>query len=198
MNSVSLICGLGNPGTEYAETRHNAGFIVVDRFTAKWKPRPKERTACSGIVREGRVRGRALIVLKPMTFMNKSGESVAALMRRRNLVPGELLLIYDDIDLPLGRIRIRSGGGSGGHNGVESVATEVQSCDFARLRIGVGKNEEKQPRDHVLESFNDDERVIFDAVVVEAVKAIETILHRGVEAAMNQFNGLNLVKENNN
>jgi PTH1 family peptidyl-tRNA hydrolase len=191
---IKLIAGLGNPGTEYAGTRHNAGFTIIDRLVRELPGEYTRYDKFSGEVFEGRFRGRTIRLLKPMTFMNLSGKSVGNLMRKLEIRADELLLIYDEVDLPLGRIRVRSGGGSAGHRGVESVINELGSNQFARLRVGINGDKSRQI-DHVLGRFNPDEEVIFDKVVASAVEASVACLARGVTFAMNRFNALDLAVE---
>lgn len=190
-----LIVGLGNPGAEYAGTRHNAGFETVDRFLAKYMRSFRERNARGGEAREGNFAGDKLIVLKPLTFMNLSGNAVLPVVKGENLKPSEVLVIYDDIDLPLGRMRLRKNGGSAGHNGMKSIIEALGTENFPRLRIGIGSNESKRDPDYVLGRFTGKEREIYEALIGKAVEALELMQRRGIEEAMCRFNPVNTAPE---
>lgn len=137
--SYKLIVGLGNPGDEYKNTRHNAGFMAVDAIINKLPGVFQESNGHSSIFWKGRSRGGNIFLMKPMTYMNLSGKAVSKLIKFNKILPEEVLLVFDDLDLPFGKLRIKNGGGTGGHNGVESVINELGSAQFARLRIGIGK-----------------------------------------------------------
>jgi peptidyl-tRNA hydrolase, PTH1 family len=182
-----LVAGLGNPGPEYAATRHNVGFLVVDelarRLGGSW------RGKFSGEVAEVRLDGLRLALLKPQTYMNESGRSVGAALRFFKADPAALLVVHDEVALEPGRIQARFGGGLAGHNGLRSVAQHVGTADFARLRIGVGRPERGDPRpvaDFVLSPFPSELDV--DAVVARAADAAEEIAREGVEVAQQKFN----------
>jgi PTH1 family peptidyl-tRNA hydrolase len=185
---IRLVTGLGNPGKEYEATRHNAGFMVIDRL------RDALPGAFAGVDRgasrcwRGRCRGRILWLQQPLAYMNCSGEPVAALMRREGIVPAEVLLVYDDLDLPLGRIRLRRGGGSGGHRGVASVIEVLGGDGFGRLRIGIGRGG-RDTVEHVLSPFTQEEEGVFGEVLTAAVDAVKIALHRDLSVAMNEYNG---------
>lgn len=189
--SCRLIVGLGNPGAEYAGTRHNAGFEVVDRFLAKHVRAFRERNARSGEAREGSFAGEKLIVLKPLTFMNLSGNAVMPVVRGESLKPSEILVIYDDIDLPVGRMRLRKSGGSAGHNGMKSIIEMLGTENFPRLRIGIGTEDAKRDPDFVLGKFSGAERETYEALLGKAVEALELLQRRGIEEAMCRFNPVN-------
>jgi peptidyl-tRNA hydrolase, PTH1 family len=191
---IKVIAGLGNPGSEYAGTRHNAGFAIIDRLVKELPGEYQRRDKFSGELFEGRFRGRTMRLIKPMTFMNLSGKAVVSLMRKFQIEAEELLLIYDEVDLPLGRMRIRRGGGSAGHRGVESVINEVGSNQFARLRVGISGDKSRQV-DHVLGKFSPEEEMIFEKVATSAVEASIMCIARGVTPAMNRFNALDLAVE---
>jgi PTH1 family peptidyl-tRNA hydrolase len=180
-----LIAGLGNPGNEYRDTRHNAGFMVLDRL---FEIMPGRIDKTGADTWKSRFKSRNIFFLKPETFMNLSGKAVAPAMRKNNIPPEELLLIYDDVDLPRGRLRIRKNGSSGGHNGVQSVIDETGSSAFSRLRIGIGRSERGDQISHVLSGFSEDEVPLLRTVVEEAAEAVKYALARGIEAAMNEFN----------
>ena len=182
-----LVAGLGNPGPDYAATRHNAGFMVADelarRLGASW------RGKFSGELAETRLDGRRLALLKPQTYMNESGRSVAAAARFFKVAPEALLVVHDEVDLEPGRLQARLGGGLAGHNGVRSVARHLGTPEFARLRIGVGRPERGDPRpvaDFVLSPFPPDLDVA--TLVARAADAVETLALEGLEAAQQKFN----------
>ena len=188
-NRIHLIVGLGNPGEKYSSTRHNAGFMVIDRLREKLTGTFEEVKFHNATYYKGKCRGSKLFLAKPLTFMNASGEAVELISRKNRIIPEETLVIYDDMDLPLGTIRIRDGGGgSGGHNGIKSVINELESANFARLRIGIGRGEEGSQVDHVLTEFTDSEKKVFAEVLDRAVEAAKLILYRGTKEAMNRFN----------
>jgi PTH1 family peptidyl-tRNA hydrolase len=188
-SNLILIAGLGNPGKEYDDTRHNAGFAVIDKLLEIMPGKFEEKEAFSSIFWQGRSRGGKLILQKPMTYMNLSGKAVSAIMRKLEISPGELLLIFDDMDLPLGKIRIRKNGSSGGHNGIQSVIDHLGSNAFARLRIGIGRSENHNQVDHVLSTFASDEKELFEKVIGISAEAVKLAMYRGVGTAMNKYNG---------
>jgi PTH1 family peptidyl-tRNA hydrolase len=182
-----LVAGLGNPGREYADTRHNIGFMVADelarRHGGSW------RGKFSGELAELRLDGFRLALLKPQTYMNESGRAVGAAVRFFKVDPEAVVVVHDEVDLEPGRMQARLGGGLAGHNGLRSVAHHLGTGDFARLRIGVGRPERGDPRpvaDFVLSPFGPD--VDVDALVARAADAVEAIAREGVEEAQNRFN----------
>jgi PTH1 family peptidyl-tRNA hydrolase len=182
-----LVAGLGNPGREYADTRHNVGFMVADelarRHGGSW------RAKFSGDLAEIRLDGLRLAVLKPQTYMNESGQSVGAAVRFFKMEPGALLVVHDEVDLEPGRLQARLGGGLAGHNGLRSVAQHLGTPEFARLRIGVGRPERGDPRpvaDFVLSPFPPE--VDVEGLVARAADAVDTVAREGVEEAQNRFN----------
>ena len=186
---IKLIVGLGNPGAEYAASRHNAGFMVIERFLAGM---PAGRfvaghTAESRVF-TGKYRGKNLMLQMPLTYMNCSGTAVAALSRRHNIAPEEIVVISDDLDLVPGRLRIRCGGSDGGHNGLKSVIAELGSNKFVRLRVGIGRPEPGKTVDYVLTGFTGDEEKIFSASLDRAAEAVASLLCNGVARTMNKFN----------
>lgn len=190
VQKIKLIVGLGNPGVEYEDTRHNAGFMIIDKILEDLKGNFESKHIYSSTLFLGKFRGQRLFLQKPLTFMNLSGKAVALLMRKEKILPEELLLVYDDTDLPLGKVRIKQKGSSGGHNGVESVIQEIKSNNFARLRIGVNSEERKNQIDFVLSKFTSEENQIFSEVQKGCCEALKLILARGVNQAMNQYNGI--------
>ena len=185
-----LVVGLGNPGADYARTRHNAGAdaiaLVAERHAARLRS-SKELA----LTAEARIDGRLVVLAFPQTFMNDSGRSVAKLVRRHGVDdPTHVLVVHDEIDLPVGRLQIKAGGGLAGHNGLRSIRDHLHSTDFLRIRIGVGRPPgRKQGADHVLRRPTRSERTELEAVVADAADAVETIVTEGVEVAMNRFNG---------
>lgn len=196
MHTLKLVAGLGNPGKEYDGTRHNAGFMVIDSLLGILPGTFAKKDQCSSTFWEGRFKGRTLILQKPLTFMNLSGKAVASLCAKKQLGPQELLLVYDDMDLPLGRIRIRKNGSGGGHNGVQSVIDEMGSQDFPRVRVGIGRSEKNNAQiDHVLSGFTPEESEIFEKVRKEAAEAVKFILSRDLDSAMNRYNNFDAAAE---
>ena len=196
MEEIGLIVGLGNPGPEYAGTRHNAGFMVIDRLLAGFPAgRFEERHTASSSVWAGKFRGRALLLQKPLTFMNLSGQAVALLARRSGIQPESILVISDDLDLPVGRLRLRNGGADGGHNGLKSIIAELGSSSFRRLRIGIGRPKPGETVDYVLSKFEGEEERRFEASLAAAAEAVRTVLTGGMARAMNRFNAWTPVEE---
>jgi PTH1 family peptidyl-tRNA hydrolase len=186
-----VIVGLGNPGPRYENTPHNVGWEVVERLTERWRTSGWGPWKGHGVVAEGRFRGRQVVLAKPTTFMNLSGEAVAPLLRHHGVDTAALLVVSDDIALPLGRTRLRMGGSSGGHRGLLDVIETLDSAEFARLRIGVAP-EEGLPcaADRwVLSKWTPERREHLAAVLDQAVACIETMIAQGVERAMGRFNG---------
>lgn len=188
---MKLIVGLGNPGPRYAGNRHNVGFRCVDHISRRHGiPINKRRLrlkSLNAIYGTGEVTGIPVVLAKPRTYMNLSGTAVAQLVRRFGLSPGDLIVVYDDMDLPTGKLRIRPGGGAGGHNGIASVIASLGSEDFARIRIGIGRPDGDEVS-YVLSDFSDVEKKAIDEAVARAADAIACILTEGLEAAMNRYN----------
>ncbi len=184
---MRLIIGLGNPGRRYRGTRHNVGHEVVQCLAARLRVRFEE----DGWVRIARARaGGGLVVLAiPETYMNVSGQAVRDLLRRRRRRPDDLLVVHDDLDLPLGQLRLRPGDGSGGHNGIQSIIEEIGTGMFPRLRIGIGRPPAGvDPAEFVLERFTAEERRVIDGVVARAADAALAAAVEGLPAAMNRYN----------
>jgi PTH1 family peptidyl-tRNA hydrolase len=182
-----LVAGLGNPGPEYADTRHNVGFMVCDELARRHGA--SFRSKFSGDFAELRLDGRRIALLKPQTYMNESGRSIGAAVRFFKLPPDRLLVLHDEVDLDPGRLQARLGGGLAGHNGLRSIAQHMKTQEFLRLRIGVGRPERGDPRpvaDFVLSPF--DELVDVEALVGRAADAVETLALEGLEEAQNRFN----------
>ena len=190
--------GLGNPGKEYANTRHNAGFMTVAGLLEKLPGKFEAVSRYESEIFVGRCRGRKLIVQMPTTYMNRSGEAVRKLMTALGLAPENLLVIYDDMDIPFGRLRLRDSGSDGGHRGMESIIAELGSGQFARLRVGIGQPNAAEVVDFVLSPFGESEQAKLAKVLDTAANAAKTALVRGLSAAMNQYNRWEYQEENNN
>ena len=190
---MKVICGLGNPGERYRLTRHNVGFRVVDLLADRWGLTGQGRVREGAAVLEARHPepiGRVLLV-KPMRFMNRSGQPLKAALRQTDVdVTSDLLVVADDIDLPIGRVRLRRSGSAGGHNGLRDIIGSFGTEDFNRLRVGVGRA--GQAADHVLATFRPDERELADEMVQVGADAAERWLAAGIDEAMNAFNGFEL------
>ena len=187
---MHLVVGLGNPGADYAKTRHNAGFLLAEKLAAQWQAGwNHERKFAARMAKAGHG-GKKVLLCEPQTFMNLSGEAVAAVQQFYQLPLADILVVVDDADLPLGEIRLRPGGGSGGHHGLESVAQHLGSKAYARLRIGIGrKNEARQITGHVLGKFDADENAVLEMVLERAASQVECWLTAGLQKALSQFNG---------
>jgi len=186
-----LVVGLGNPGAEYAHTRHNVGFDVVELLASRHGGRLKKGKE-RALVDEVRIGGRRVALAEPQTYMNDSGASVVRLVRRYDIDDlHRLVVVQDELDLPTGRMKVKLGGGLAGHNGLRSIRAHLRSDDYVRVRIGVGKPPSKeQGADHVLKRPGKATRAVLDAMIERAADAVEVILVEGVEVAMDRFNGL--------
>lgn len=186
--AATLIVGLGNRGREYAGNRHNVGFMTADRWAAA-HTLAFSKLQHHAIIAAGRSGERRVIVAKPQTYMNESGRAVGALLRFYKIPVEQLLVIFDDLDLPFGVIRLRADGGAGGHNGMRSIIQQLGSNQFARLRMGIGRPPGRMdPAAFVLQDFNREEAAELDALLDRAGQAIDMFLTAGITAAMNQFN----------
>jgi PTH1 family peptidyl-tRNA hydrolase len=188
---VKIVVGLGNPGSRYAKTRHNVGWMVIDRLAdrAGWDGKGRERDA-SRIV-QGRYKGLDLTLVKPLTFMNESGLAVRKVLAREHAPLSDLLVVFDDFALPFGKLRIKPEGGPGGHNGLGSIIDELENQQFSRLRIGIGEPD-RTATDHVLSTFGPDERQRLDELLDEAADAVEAWARDGTSKAANRFNAFQL------
>lgn len=185
-----LIVGLGNPEAKYDKTRHNIGFEAVDALAKSWQISWQDNRRFQGMYGEGMAPGSKKIrLLKPLTYMNRSGESVRSVVDWYKLSPESTLAIYDDMDLPVGRLRLRLSGSAGGHNGMKSIISHLNSENFPRLRIGIGKSDgTKDTVSHVLGKFTPDETPVIDRVLQLATEAVELSLKEGIEKAMSIYN----------
>ncbi len=191
MENIFLIVGLGNPGAEYAKTRHNAGFLLVEKLAEQWQSNwTNERKFISRVAKAER-NSQKVLLCEPQTFMNLSGESVGALVNYYQLPLGKILVAVDDANLPFGEIRLRKSGSSGGHHGLESIEQHLASREFARLRIGIGrKDSSRQIADYVLGKFEAGDSELLKKFLERAANQVETWLASGIEKAMSQFNGV--------
>jgi PTH1 family peptidyl-tRNA hydrolase len=183
-----LIAGLGNPGREYRNSRHNIGFSVLDALCEEFGLSFSRMESNAMLVKHIH-EGKRLLLAKPQTFMNSSGQSVSALARFYRIENDQILIVSDDLDLPLGKIRLRPGGGSGGHKGLQSIIQHLGSDQFPRLRIGIGRpNTPQDPADYVLQPFYDSEQEELEIILKESIDCILAFLKDGVDTAMNRYN----------
>jgi peptidyl-tRNA hydrolase, PTH1 family len=182
--SIRLVAGLGNPGAEYAATRHNIGFLVVDRIAAQFGSTWERSTKWGGLI----AKHEDIILIKPMTYMNRSGEPLRAVAQFHKIGPQEILVVLDDFALPLGRLRLRSRGSSGGHNGLESILMQFGTDEIPRLRIGIGAAPSEGSVDYVLSRFFEEEQPLVTSTIDRAVDAVKCAIDKGVVSAMNNFN----------
>jgi peptidyl-tRNA hydrolase, PTH1 family len=181
-----LVVGLGNPGPNYAQTRHNLGFMVADVLAAELGSKFKAHKRSGAEVVTGRLGGHAVVLAKPRSFMNESGRQVAPLAKFYSVPPADIVVIHDDLDIEFGRIRLKLGGGEGGHNGLRSVAVALGTKDFQRIRIGIGRPPgRKDPAAFVLENFTAAERPEVPAICEQAADAAELLIELGLESAQN-------------
>ena len=184
-----LIVGLGNPGPEYRHNRHNVGFMVVNALAEKMGV-SLSRVEFRALVGKAHLDQERVILAKPQTFMNNSGQAVGPLVRFYKIPMDQLLVVHDDLDLPFGTLRLRPFGGTGGQQGMESIVSHLNTRDFARLRVGIGRPPGRMdPADYVLHDFDSDEGEFLPEVMDAAVDAIMRYIHDGIEKAMNEFNG---------
>ena len=184
---MKLIVGLGNPGSRYAGNRHNVGYQCIERLVQRHELGPG-RLMFKAQTTSGHIAGVKVVLARPLTFMNLSGEAVRPLLRWYRIALPDLLVIYDDLDLPLGKIRLRQQGGAGGHKGMRSIIEALGTEDFPRLRVGIGRPVHGEPPDHVLSDFAPDEAIVMDLALDQAVAAVEIFIAADIGAAMNRFN----------
>jgi PTH1 family peptidyl-tRNA hydrolase len=181
-----LIVGLGNPGRKYARTRHNAGFTVIEKFADDHNIELTEKKLYT--VGKGSVEGAKVVLIKPLTFMNLSGAAVREAFRRFGATPESLIVVHDDLDIEPGRLKIKSGGGTGGHKGIDSIISNIGSKEFIRIKIGIGRSMELPPEKYVLSKFTRQELPAMRIAVEDACEAISTLISSGLEQAMNLYN----------
>ncbi|MBR1965548.1 MAG: aminoacyl-tRNA hydrolase [Lentisphaeria bacterium] len=192
-----LVAGLGNPGREYENTRHNIGFMVIDKVLEKLNGASVSENGCNSIFYKLKYKGKSVIFAKPQTFMNLSGNAVAALMNREKLDKSNLLVVHDELDLPLGRMRIRKGGSSGGHNGINSIIEMLgNQQDFLRMRIGIGRD--RNVVDYVLGEFKEEEKGLLNEMIDCAADAVIELLKAPASVVMNRCNALDLSESTKN
>lgn len=180
------IVGLGNPGAKYSRTRHNAGFMAVDELSLRGGLEFKEKPLF--LIAKGSLKSESVVLVKPLTFMNKSGLAVKEVLSSFNIPTERLIVIHDDLDMDIGRIKIRRAGSSGGHNGIRSIIEQIGTKDFIRVKIGIGKDPSISTEDYVLSKFRLEERPLIKEAIETAVEAVESIISEGVERAMNIYN----------
>ncbi|HTG45214.1 MAG TPA: aminoacyl-tRNA hydrolase [Verrucomicrobiae bacterium] len=191
MDRLYLVAGLGNPGAEYRRTRHNAGFLAIERFgelhSAQWKEQSKFRSRVARI----ELGGCRVILCEPQTFMNASGEALVLLAEYHKVPSEHMLVVVDDADLPIGQVRMRSEGSSGGHHGLESIEKSLGTRHFPRLRVGIGRTDRelREITGHVLGRFSGEEADLLEMVLDRCARQIESYLSDGIQKAMSQFNG---------
>jgi PTH1 family peptidyl-tRNA hydrolase len=185
---MKIIVGLGNPGKKYERTRHNAGFLVVDALARSLRF-DLSQEKYHALIGKGRVGEEEALLAKPQTFMNESGRSVGAILRYTSVSAGDLVVVHDELDLPLGAVRVKAGGGHGGHNGLRSIIDHVGTPDFIRVRVGVGRPAPgRDAADYVLSPFAPAERIAAEDAFERAARAIAAVIADGLTKAMNEFN----------
>lgn len=189
---MKLVVGLGNPGDKYAATRHNIGFLVAEQVAQRQRISLKKK-GYQGQYGVGRVAACETTILLPQTYMNCSGSSVNAAYQSLGIEPGDLIVIYDDLDLPFGRLRVKAEGGHGGHNGIRDIIAVLGSKNFIRLRVGIGRPERGDVTGHVLSRFATKEKQLLPELIDTAADAVEKVLSSGVTEAMNTYNNYNLL-----
>jgi peptidyl-tRNA hydrolase, PTH1 family len=196
---VWLIVGLGNPGEEYAGTYHNVGFRVLDRIAAQGNVGMRQRCGVALISAELQIRGQAAVLVRPKTYMNRSGDAMSPVFERFGAAAQDVIVIYDDIALPLGKIRVRQRGSAGGHNGIKSIISAFGSDEFLRVRVGIQpESDVGELREFVLSPVRRADQELLDEAEEVAVNAVETIIGEGIGQAMSRFNGIDLRKKENN
>jgi len=185
---MKLVVGLGNPGRRYARTRHNLGYRTVDLLAERWNA-AVTRERFSGLAGLGSFGGQEVMLLKPTTFMNRSGESVLAARQFYKLPLDDVMVVLDDLDLPVGRVRVKRGGSSGGHKGLADILRRLGTNEIARVRIGIGSAGGRETVDHVLSRASEEQSADLDQAVAVAADVVESWIREGVEQAMNRFNG---------
>ena len=191
MENVYLIVGLGNPGSDYTRTRHNAGFLVLERLADRWQASWRAEKKFNALMGRAEAGERRVLLCRPQTFMNASGEAVAAVKEFFRIPLTRVLVVVDDADLPLGQLRLRPGGSSGGHHGLESIEQHLGSREYPRLRVGIGRQQgAREITGHVLGRFSSTEALLADKVLTVAADQAQSWLEAGIQKAMSQFNGV--------
>ncbi len=186
---MKLVVGLGNPGSEFVHTRHNVGFRVVDKLASKYGWKWSERRS-RAVLASGTLGLEKVVLAKPLTYMNLSGQAVGELIRWYKIQPEDMLVVYDELDLPIGKVRLRAKGSAAGHNGLRDIIHHLHTSDFPRLRIGIGRsaNSHIKGKDHVLGVPNQDDRVLLEIGEDRAVEAVEMVIRQGLSSTMNVVN----------
>ena len=193
-SNIKLIVGLGNIGNEYAKTRHNIGFMVIDKILSKLNGEITEVHGCKSTFFRASFKGRKIILQKPETYMNLSGDAILSIMNKEKISIEEILIVHDELDLQFGTLKLKKGGSSGGHNGLKSIIENLNgNQNFLRLRVGISRD--KNVADYVLSEFKDEEKLILDEVIETSAQAVIACLSMGVGNAMNKFNSTNLNKK---
>ncbi len=181
---IRLVAGLGNPGPDYAPTRHNIGFMIADQLTAQYGSTWEKSSKWDALS----AKCGSVLLIKPMSFMNRSGYPLFAVAQFYKILPQEMLIVLDDLALPVGRLRLRARGGSGGHNGLESIITQFGTEEIPRLRIGIGEAPREGSVNYVLNRFFDEEKPLVRSAISRAVEAVKCAIDKGLVSAMNTFN----------
>jgi len=181
-----LIAGLGNPGSRYEKTRHNAGFLVIEELVERLQLEFKEKEDFK--ISKGSLGDEKIILVEPLTFMNRSGVAVRKIMQKSNVSPERLIVIHDDLDLECGNLKIRKKGSSGGHKGIESIIQNIGTREFIRVKIGIGRDPFVPTEKYVLSRFRKDEMPMIKETIAKAAESVHSIIIEGVERAMNRFN----------
>ena len=182
-----IIVGLGNPGKQYENTRHNMGFLAVDLLAEKYNIEVN-KLKFKALVGEGRIAGQKVLLVKPQTYMNLSGESVRQAIDYYKIEPEELIVIYDDIDIPTGTFRIRKKGSPGTHNGMRNIFQHIQTNDFPRIRVGIGSGKKEDLINYVTGGIRKDEKSLLDEALIKSAEAAACIIEKGIDKAMNEYN----------
>ena len=182
-----VIVGLGNPGKKYENTKHNVGFVTIDRLSEKYNIKVN-KIKHKALVGEGMIEGKKVMLVKPQTYMNLSGESLREIVRYYDVEPEHLLVIYDDVDINMGALRIRKKGSAGTHNGMKSIIYQLQFDDFPRMRIGIGKESKGDMVHYVISGFLGEDKIQIEKAIDQAVAAVGTWLSKGIDMAMSEYN----------
>ena len=184
-----LIAGLGNPGRKFEHTRHNTGYMCVDEFAARHEI-GFDKSVMKALMGECFVHGEKIIILKPQTYMNLSGECISEFVNYYKIEPHKLIVIYDDVDFPLGTVKIRKSGSAGTHNGMKNIIEHIKTTDFPRVRVGIGCEADIELYNYVLSAFSKDEAVLIEKSIKRVSDILDEIIQNGVDKAMNMFNGI--------
>jgi len=185
--NLKLIVGLGNPGKKYAETRHNVGFMAVKELADKFKIININKD-CESLVAQGKIKDKKVMLAQPLTYMNESGRAISKLVEKYDILLKNLLVIYDDLDLPAGKIRIKKMGGSGGHKGLRSIIEYLNTLDIKRIRIGIDRPFDNEVKEYVLQPFDEDQLKWIEKALNDLDQAVIKIINEDIDGAMNKFN----------